>query len=564
MPLEPFYNEIRRFLATADQEVLVIAGKWGVGKTFAWNHLLAQARDQSRIALDKYAYVSLFGLTGLDDVKGAIFQNSVDRAQAGRAADLSTLDKAVSSATSSWRKGLGLARFIPMTADYSAALEKLGFLWVKKQIVCIDDLERKSGSLDMRDILGLISFLKEQRSCKVVVLLNDEKLEGDDKEFRAQLEKVADTAVRFEPSPEEAAEIGIDKSGRFHENLRAHCIALGIVNIRTIKKIERIARRLEEELGEHDPRVLDQAIHSAALIAFAKFQPDVAPTLDFIRSFNPYEGLFKEGGAAVANAPWRELLRNYKFMHLDELDQVILDGIDRGHFDVHELREAARNREDQLRDADDESAFAAAWDLYHESFNDNAQELMDRLVQAVQDTPNAISPTNLSGTITLLKELGWPGDIKALIKGYTDTRKAPADFWDLPSSTFGGEVRDADVRHAFAEKLKGAAEKRDFSKTLIDIGRQRGWRPEDIRFLADHEADDFYSVFKALSGDDFRHAIAGATIFKGVGGVDEGQKKVTAMAEEALRKIASESALNRRRVMQKGVDVPDSGDGETE
>jgi hypothetical protein len=61
-------NEIRRLLSTKDPEVVCIRGRWGVGKTFAWRHYLADAHAQKGdIALKCYAYVSLFGMNSLDD-----------------------------------------------------------------------------------------------------------------------------------------------------------------------------------------------------------------------------------------------------------------------------------------------------------------------------------------------------------------------------------------------------------------------------------------------------------------------------------------------------------------
>lgn len=43
----------------------------------------------------------------------------------------------------------------------------LSFMTVREQVICIDDLERRGKNLDVVDVLGLISFLCEQRKCKV-------------------------------------------------------------------------------------------------------------------------------------------------------------------------------------------------------------------------------------------------------------------------------------------------------------------------------------------------------------------------------------------------------------
>jgi hypothetical protein len=146
---------------------------------------------------------------------------------------------------------------------------------LRDQIVCIDDLERIGSGLDAMNVLGLVSSLKEEKSCKVVILLNRDALSGANKEnFETQLEKVADTIVTFDPTPTEAAEIGIDKTTKFHSWLFENTQALGIVNIRVIKKIETFCRRVDDLLGAQDERILKQAVHTLALGGYAKFQPD--------------------------------------------------------------------------------------------------------------------------------------------------------------------------------------------------------------------------------------------------------------------------------------------------
>jgi hypothetical protein len=338
MSIHLVQDEIERFLSDDQAGVLVIAGKWGVGKTFAWNRFLREAKVQGKISFQHYAYVSLFGLGNLEDLRSAIFQNTVKRSDIGKVAGLETLEEVVEAAPLLWRKSGRLARLIPGVDKYTAAFEKIGFLWVKIQIVCIDDLERKSASLDMRDVLGLISQLKEQRGCKVVLLLNDERFGQDDQaEFRDQLEKVADITLRFEPTSQEAAAIGIDADTSFRDQLRTNCEALGIVNIRTIKKIERMAQRLHIELSDYDPRVFHQALHTLTLLNFAKLQPAEAPSLDFIRGTDDFSVAFEEALAEQAQPPehaqWQALLSSYGFTQMDELDRVIFKNVREGHLD---------------------------------------------------------------------------------------------------------------------------------------------------------------------------------------------------------------------------------------
>src|SRR4051812_28368189 len=83
-------TEIRRFLSSEQPEVICISGKWGVGKTFAWNRFLRDAQGAKDLKLKKYSYVSLFGLSSLEEFKHADFENSLQRSEVGLKPNLKT------------------------------------------------------------------------------------------------------------------------------------------------------------------------------------------------------------------------------------------------------------------------------------------------------------------------------------------------------------------------------------------------------------------------------------------------------------------------------------------
>jgi hypothetical protein len=548
--------EINHFLETAEPEVLVIAGKWGVGKTFAWKHYLGLASKDKKIVLKKYAYVSLFGMSNLNEIKDAIFQNTVSSEAANNTPNFSTFESGLATIRTSWRKGGWLAALLPQTDSYASFIAKMGYFSLKVQVVCIDDLERRGASLDIRDVLGLISQLKEEKKCKVVLLLNDKKLGEDEAEFRIQLEKVADTLIRFEPTSEEAATIGLDSSLPIHEYLSADCIALKIVNIRTIKKLERLAIRLHGELVGFDSRVLKQAIHSVSLFGFSKFHPDVAPTIEYLRSLNSWDEIFKEDEKDTTKAEWRSLISEYGFGQIDEFDQVILDGFEAGHFNSDRLHTTANQLGRQLQAQDADNSFSEAWGLYSGSFENNTNEVMEKFVHSLAQTPTAVTPHNLSGAIELLKELQWRGNIGELIASYIKGRDDGKDFWDLSKDRFGGDIKSPDVRKAFNEKLATFPELRDFSEILIKMGEKNGYSPSDFPFLASHDKSVLYELFMRLKGADLRRAIKGALWLKDSTEYPEMQTLGRA-AEEALREIASQSDINRRRVKMYGISIDD-------
>ena len=129
-----------------------------------------------------------------------------------------------------------LAESIPGLGKILSNASPFYFSAMRKQIICIDDLERRGKDLRLKDVFGLISFLREQRGCEVVLLLNDEKLEDSKKDFDTLFEKVIDVKLVFAPTAAEALDIAIEKKDEVAKLHRGNCESLGISNIRVIKK----------------------------------------------------------------------------------------------------------------------------------------------------------------------------------------------------------------------------------------------------------------------------------------------------------------------------------------
>jgi hypothetical protein len=236
MSTELVEKEIARFLASSEPEVLCLRGKWGIGKTYSWNVFLRQAQQEKRVSLKTYAYVSLFGLGSLDQLKYAIFENSVKADLIGVKPSLETLQSNTASVTNRLgRKAWSILQLLPKVKDFASAVQSLSFLSVRETIICIDDLERKRTLLSTKDVLGLISHLKEERNCKIALILNAEELERADKEeFDKYNEKVIDVSLEFEPSPQDSVRIAVTGGTESHELTSRNCVALGISNIRII------------------------------------------------------------------------------------------------------------------------------------------------------------------------------------------------------------------------------------------------------------------------------------------------------------------------------------------
>jgi hypothetical protein len=539
-------QEIERFLSTSEPEVLCIFGKWGVGKTFAWNTYLKEARTKGSIPVGAYAYVSLFGQGSLSDVRHQIVENTVELKLA-QYLDPRKWGKALSNVYSRAQRNLP-----PNLKGYLSTNPRLLYASVRDQIVCLDDLERKSEEVQLSDVFGLVSELKEQRKCKVVLLLNYDQLGDHRADFDKHTEKVADVLLEFSPSVEEAASIALDRQTAFYDRLNECIQLLEITNIRVIKKIESICKKLQTILSDHDPRIMRQAVHTAALFGAARFQTGDIPSIDWVRSYNTFSFGSREAEAPPEERAWSNLLTEYDFGFCDELDLAISEGVERGYFNSSKILSNATSLQRKLELGDQDRTMSDAWARYHDSFDDNVDEVVEGLTEAFYANYRAVTPLNLNGLARLFKDLGRPEESRTLVEFYVANREEPAAFWNRREYAFGSDLQDEDVVRLFEEKeAQLAGPPADPVHILLRISRESAWGPRDIETLSHLSADDFFTMFKNTRGQDLRRIVVESLRFLRRGGEDSPERQIGERANTALDRISEESVINSLRVRVK-------------
>ena len=559
MSTEIVKSEIKRFLSSSDAEVLCIKGKWGVGKTFAWMQYLGEAESSKKLGLDKYAYVSLFGLNDLEALRYAIFESTVATGQFLSGPDISSLRAMLERAGNFGRKARPLVAPLLNAigiSDAGEALSRAAFLSVRKQIVCLDDLERRGLSLDIRDVLGLASMLKEQRHCKVILLLNDERLKDDDRdELQRQLEKVVDVSLVFEPSSDEAVEIAFSIESSVNQKLKPKIVNLGITNIRVIKKIERQASRVTQLLSTFRVEVLNQGVHAAALGGWSVLQPDNAPPIDFLVRYN---SLFSAMRANKDEEPederkWKEVIERYGWSHCDELDLAIFDGVAAGYFNEEKISQAAEKVQAGFENSKENSSFSKAWRLYHDSFVVDDERILDALHEGAKESMHTISPLNLNGTAMLMREFGRGDQADELIGLYLAQPLLDGDQLDEDLRMWGAEPIDPALSSGFENLKNDFVDTRDPGEVLIAMVSNRGWNDRDIVLLSKQSAQDFEKIFESIEGPNLSSVVKFAISLGGFEGPNH--KVVGTAVTKALQSIAAKSPLRKRRIASYGVAV---------
>lgn len=333
---------LRSVITSPVPTVVVLKGKWGRGKTYLWKDSLKKFAAREPERWSRYSYVSLFGVESLAELRDAVLANGDDYSEVVAATRPPVPESEQPSllTRSVVRVGTSISRALKPTDELTALAGKLNagglahaFLLrsVQQYLICVDDLERRGAQLRMRDVLGYLSTLRDDRQCSVLLILNtDELTPADRAEYELLREKVFDHEVSFDPSAAECVELVFPKDEAEWDELRANAIRLGIENVRVLQRIRKSFERLLKELDAGHAEARKRLAYTVPLLALCHYsREDFHPTPDYLRS-------------GSGNATWDAYLRQYDAWTRSALDAVVGDYLERGYVDRNALQEALR------------------------------------------------------------------------------------------------------------------------------------------------------------------------------------------------------------------------------
>jgi len=206
-------------------KVIMLSGKWGSGKTHFWQNIIRPILNDEKDKKPNH-YISLYGKTSIQEIKNEIFLKVFESVDSFKSEE-----KTQKVARSSLNLVSSLTKSISvfgMSLDLSEitdkSFEKLDTLLNDEKlkrtegylnsgaIICIDDFERKSKDIDLNDLFGFITQLTINFDCKVVIILNDDVFEGEEKNIFSNVkEKTVSKFLTYNPTIKELFNLVFDQ-----------------------------------------------------------------------------------------------------------------------------------------------------------------------------------------------------------------------------------------------------------------------------------------------------------------------------------------------------------------
>ena len=546
MSLKQIKKVVEDFIGDNRNDLLVLKGEWGVGKTYFWNDLIRKASTAKSITYKHYSYVSLFGVNHLEDLKTEIVASKT-----GTEAIKESLT--VKEWAKDARKMLKDAEKIPFFKDRTGGvLGTVMFRFVNDALICFDDFERRGNGLGIKDVLGLASLLKEQRGCKIVFIINEGVLQPEEKEeFRRHSEKIVDLEVQFSPQPEEVFDLVFSASIQHYYYIKTCCTKLGIKNIRVLQRVRRFIENISSRIKDVEQSVAENVISSLVLFIWCYYQKDKgAPPLSFVMNYQSYErfipGRNKE--ESEEEKQWSDSLNAYGFSHSDDLDKQLAILVEVGFCDYAIFNDQLEKKNEESRDRQGQDSYRKAWDLYHDSFDNNQEEFLQELVSSFRNNMKYLSFRNLQNTVEMARAFDKDTIADNLIDEFLDFHKDTPELKVPFRGSDREDINDKYLLQRLKEVISTSKDQRALADVVKKLASSNGRNPEEIDILAKCDVEDYYNFFKSEKSGQLYTYVKTCLRFKGFASGDDQYSVIASKAKDALLKIAQESKINQMRV----------------
>lgn len=319
-------SSLKSFIYEKKAQIYALKGKWGVGKTYFWKEFVK--RDE--FCKIKYVYVSLFGLKSIDDLKRAVLTRTYFHEH--KKLNL-LLNKNIKITKTTFKLPL-INIEVPQILNI---WDTIAFELLSGKLICFDDIERRNATLNLDEFFGFCDYLKEEKECKILFILNDAKESEQDsssemKVYEKYRKKVIDKELIFDPDIDDTLHIAF--SDEKYTLLIKKCKELNIKNIRILNKI----KLAFNDIYEYYKSCSDEQIQGIADIL-------VLGMASYLKEYKeiPFDDLKDILDKGYSSGNIEEFARRISKVSIEEYDEIMFY-IENGYVRKEKLKEAICNQ----------------------------------------------------------------------------------------------------------------------------------------------------------------------------------------------------------------------------
>jgi hypothetical protein len=527
--MENFEKNVVSFLKHDEKKVLVIKGRWGVGKTFRWNEIVGNYSNS--LDFSNYSYISLFGLDDLKELQSGVFYNARPMKS----------DVKSSTIKSNLKKVGNIAKNIPQVSKYASAMSAIENSLVNDYLICIDDLERKSEKLSMSTLLGYVSNLSESSKCKVVLIFNDDTLnEKDKEEVDRYREKVIDLELEY--SPKSVSNIDIEFSNHSCRDLICNTFKTeDLNNIRILKHIKWNLNGLMEFIKDSEDAVKSNLLSTIAILTYVHHEPSInirANEIDRVFSY------FSDKEESDKNLQKR--ISSLGYIYYADYEAEIINYIEDGWMNEYLFKKNLLDLNQRQLEHKITSKLTEVWGFYNNNFLSTSDDVIKGLEGFLEEYLESVSLRELEPILDTLNELKDNFKKSEWIDKYVVLKMDcddPVLLKQLKHITINqGLIKEIE------DKERGFNQHNSIYAVLSKIVKNRGWNSEDEEYLGNHSIDE---IFEFLISDNHNDLLGIVRESKKIFGTVEGGKPKDVFGRklhESLIKVSERSKLDRYRI----------------
>lgn len=546
MSFEDVKKTVEELAKTERNDLVIIRGSWGVGKTFFWESLIKRLRAEKSVKMQSYAYVSLFGVNDIQTVKNQVSTSLIlNRVSSSighkpRLRDLFQSD--VVKETQRAAEQIPYLKWLPLGLANEAA-----FMLARDCIICIDDVERKAEKLTIKEVVGLAALLKEQRRCKVVFILNEDILTPQEKEeFHSYNEKLVDWSFDFAPTPESVFGYIFPPDTPDLNVIEESCLRLGIRNVRVLKRISSYLQVLSNQIRGLPSNIREECIRSLILFVWQAHDKETErPSLEFLEDYTSF--LFDIGQRTGSldkvrqEKTFHDLLVRYGYEMTDDVDRELIKFVKSGILEIEKFQSVLQTKISSRNRAVEEQSYQNAWNLYRRQFGDNEEKFVSSLLESFRQNLDRLGIGDLQATAEVLRYFDKSEEANSLIVEFVTKRMNAEniDEWKTWKSLSSVTDEEITAQMTLIEKNKPIKVITfDYVMRCLVGSVPHQFLSEELELLQQTTSDVYYQYFKSYADGNLYYL------------VDACLKLPQAKAQtiQALRKIKEESRIDRLRV----------------